>query len=84
MADVPIVPIGIYGTEKLLPINEEGNMEAEVFHHAKVCVNIGRQFELPEKSVNQDKRQFDEYVLQHIMSKIVELLPQKYQGVYKK
>jgi len=59
-------------------------MEAEIFSHAKVCVNIGKQFDLPERLVNQDKRQFDEYALEYTMNKIAELLPQKYQGINKK
>lgn len=82
MSGVPIIPIGIHGTEKLLPINEDGNMAAEVFSHAEVCVNIGNQFELPERLDNQDKKQYDEYALNDMMKKIAELLSEKYQGVY--
>lgn len=79
----PIVPIGLYGTEKLLPINIEGNMDAETFHYGDVYVNIGKQFELPKRAEGQDRKEYDNFVTEYMMKKIAELLPEKYRGVYK-
>ena len=42
MTGAPIVPVGLYGTEKLLPINKGGDMSAETFHNADVHINIGK------------------------------------------
>ncbi len=43
-----IVPLGISGTEKLLPINDK-DMALERFQFANVAVNIGKALELPKK-----------------------------------
>ncbi|WP_151736900.1 lysophospholipid acyltransferase family protein ['Paenibacillus yunnanensis' Narsing Rao et al. 2020] len=83
MTGAPIVPIGLYGTEKLLPINIEGDMKAETFTYAEVHINIGKQFELPKRDKEQDKQEYEESTLNFIMKKIAELLPEKYRGVYK-
>jgi len=83
MTKAPIVPIGIYGTEKLLPINKDGNMSAENFNYADVHINIGKQFEIPKRTKEQDKKEYDEFTTKNIMSKIAELLPENYRGVYK-
>lgn len=83
MTGVPIVPIGLYGTEKLLPINKEGDMSAEAFCFADVHINIGKQFDSPIRVKEQDKREYEELALKYIMKKIAELLPEKYKGVYK-
>ena len=83
MTGAPIVPIGLYGTEKLLPINQEGDMSAESFNYADVHINIGQQFELPKRTDEQDKKEYEEYSTEYIMKKIAELLPENYRGVYK-
>lgn len=83
MTGAPIVPIGIYGTEKLLPINKEGDMGAEKFNNAEVYINIGDQFEFPKKEKEQDKKEYEEYATDYIMRKIAALLPEEYKGVYK-
>lgn len=83
MTGAPIVPIGLYGTEKLLPINKEGNMSAETFNYADVHINIGKQFEFPKKSKEQNKKEYEEFATIYIMKKIAELLPENYRGVYK-
>lgn len=59
MTGVPIVPIGLYGTEKLLPINKEGDMSAETFYNADVHINIGKQFEFPKRVEEQDKKEYE-------------------------
>jgi len=83
MTGAPIVPIGLYGTEKLLPINKEGDMSAETFNYADVHINIGKQFEFPKKAKEQDKKEYEDFAIKHIMKKIAELLPENYRGVYK-
>lgn len=83
MTGVPIVPIGLYGTEKLLPINKEGDMSAETFNYADVHINIGKQFELSKKAIKQNKKDYEDFATEYIMKKIAELLPENYRGVYK-
>ena len=83
MTGAPIIPIGLYGTEKLLPINKEGNMGAEIFNYADVHINIGKQFEFPKRLKEQNKKEYEEFATTYIMKKIAELLPENYRGVYK-
>ncbi|MDF2988663.1 MAG: 1-acyl-sn-glycerol-3-phosphate acyltransferase [Eubacterium sp.] len=83
MTGAPIVPIGLYGTEKLLPINKEGDMSAETFNYAYVHINIGKQFELPKRAIEQNKNDYEDFATKYIMKKIAELLPENYRGVYK-
>lgn len=83
LTGAPIVPIGIYGTEKLLPINKEGDMRAETFNSADVYINIGQQFEFHKRAKEQDKNEYENATIQYIMRKIAELLPENYRGVYK-
>ncbi|WP_150271172.1 lysophospholipid acyltransferase family protein [Paenibacillus tepidiphilus] len=83
MTGAPIVPVGLYGTEKLLPIHIEGDMKAETFTYADIHVNIGTQFELPKRDKEQDKQEYEEFAMQYMMKKIAELLPENYRGVYK-
>lgn len=84
LTKAPIVPIGIWGTEKLLPINESGNMSDEKFNYAEVNVNIGEQFALPKKENKEDKKDYEERVIKDIMYSISELIPEEYRGVYSK
>jgi 1-acyl-sn-glycerol-3-phosphate acyltransferase len=83
MTGAPIVPIGLYGAEKLLPINKERDMSTETFNYADVHINIGKQFELPRKITGQNKKDYGDFVLDYRMKKTAELLPQNYRGVYK-
>lgn len=83
MTGAPIVPIGLYGTEKLLPVNEEEDMSAETFNYADVHINIGKQFEFPKRAKEQDKKEYENYATTYIMKKIAELLPESYRGIYK-
>ncbi len=79
----PIVPIGLYGTERLLPINKDGDMSAEEFDYADVHIRIGKQFKLPERAKDQERKEYESYAIGFIMSRIAELLPEEYRGVYK-
>lgn len=81
LAGVNIVPIGISGTEKLLPINQE-NMGGEKFHNADVVVNIGKPIELFKKSEGEDKHQYEKRLVDFLMINIARLLPKEYRGVY--
>jgi 1-acyl-sn-glycerol-3-phosphate acyltransferase len=79
---VPIIPIGLAGTEKLMPINHD-NMGKETFYNADVKVNIGKAFYLPEKEKDDDKEGYNNKCMDTIMGNIAALLPEKYRGVYK-
>lgn len=82
MTDAPIVPVGLYGTEKLMPINKE-DMGSETFNYADVHINIGKQFELPRIEADQNKKDYEDFAIKYAMKKIAELLPENYRGVYK-
>lgn len=82
MCKVPIVPLGIIGTEKLLPINKEGKMEKEKFNYADINVKIGEAFSLPKKNSEETGRDYEERSLGFLMNKIAELLPEEYRGEY--
>lgn len=77
-----IVPIGIYGSEKLLPINDQG-MEREKFHRASVNIKIGKPIEMLLKEKDEDRHVFEARAMKHVMGSIAELLPEDYRGVYK-
>ena len=66
-----ILPVGISGTENLKGWNW-------VFKHPKIIVNFGRPFQLPS---NDDKLS-REGATGLIMSRITDLLPPEYHGVY--
>jgi len=80
LSKATIVPMGIWGTEKLLPINE--NMASERFNYADVNINIGDPMILPIKDENEDKNQYHDRAMHEIMCSIAELLPEQYRGVY--
>ncbi|WP_238882478.1 1-acyl-sn-glycerol-3-phosphate acyltransferase [Clostridium sp. YIM B02551] len=77
-----IVPIGMEGSEILLPINKDGEMAKEKWNHSKVTVRFGEPFTLPLKEMDEDKHQYDDRVLVYIMKNIAKLLPEKYRGFY--
>jgi 1-acyl-sn-glycerol-3-phosphate acyltransferase len=83
MSKAKLVPIGMYGTEKLLPIGEDGNMSGETFHHADVYLNIGKPFEIAKRNREEDRKEYEERATDEAMKKIAELLPEEYRGVYK-
>jgi 1-acyl-sn-glycerol-3-phosphate acyltransferase len=78
-----IVPIGIRGTEKFLPINEDGDMASESFHYADIGVKVGQKIELPKREQGEDKLLYEERALTTMMKSISELIPEDYRGVYK-
>lgn len=72
-ANVPIVPVGIAGTEKIKDCLLN-------LRRAKVRVAIGEPFRLPETS-RARSQELQEYT-DLIMRRIADLLPEKYRGVY--
>lgn len=83
LTGVPIIPVGITGTEKLMPINKEGNMSSEKFYNADVTVNFGKPMQLPLKGKDEDRHAYEDRALQVLMKSIAALLPEDYRGVYK-
>lgn len=79
---VPIVPVALMGTEKLLPI-QEADMTRERPRHARVEVRIGRPFTLaelhPVVGEGTDERQA---LTDALMLRISALLEPPYRGVY--
>lgn len=82
LTKAPIVPIAMWGTEKLLPINEGGSMADETWNNADVHVRIGEPITLPVKLKDEDKKDFEERSMKYIMNSIASLLPEEYRGVY--
>ncbi|HBV68051.1 MAG TPA: 1-acyl-sn-glycerol-3-phosphate acyltransferase [Clostridiales bacterium] len=80
LTNAPIVPIGIWGTEKFMPIDND--MDKEVFCDADININIGEVFSLPEKSDDETKWSWEDNCLNYIMMRIAELLPKEYRGFY--
>lgn len=83
LTKAPIIPIGVWGTEKLLPINEQGEMSKENFQHSVVNVNIGDVISIIEKGENEDRHQYEDRALKELMRNIAKLLPEAYRGIYK-
>ncbi|SKC83377.1 lysophospholipid acyltransferase family protein [Maledivibacter halophilus] len=81
MAKADLVPMGIEGTEKLLPINTE-DMGKESFNYSDINIIIGKPFKLPAKT-KENKETWTEFSTEYSMKKIAELLNPKYRGVYK-
>jgi len=80
LTNAPIVPIGIWGTEKFMSIKKD--MDKEAFYDADVNINIGEAFNLPKKSDDETKGNWEANCLYHIMMRIAELLPKEYRGFY--
>ncbi|GLC29224.1 lysophospholipid acyltransferase family protein [Clostridium omnivorum] len=80
---VPIVPIGIWGTEKLLPIAKDGDMASEKFSYSKIGVSIGDAMEIPKRLQGEDKVQYETRALNTMMKEIAKLIPEEYKGEYK-
>lgn len=79
----PIVPIGIWGTEKLLPIAKDGDMASEKWTYAKIGLSIGEAMEIPKRLKDEDKAQYETRALNTLMREIAKLIPEEYRGVYK-
>lgn len=82
LSKAQIVPIGITGTEKFLPINDT-DMGGEQFSPSNVTIRIGAPIALPEKEKDEDRNIYNERALTETMKAIAVLLPEKYRGIYK-
>ncbi|WP_040327599.1 lysophospholipid acyltransferase family protein [Clostridium ihumii] len=82
LSKATIVPVGITGTEKFMPINKN-EMESEEICEANVELNVGKPFKLPAKEKDEDRNEYHERALWEIMTSVSTLLPEEYQGFYK-
>lgn len=82
LSKATVIPMSIMGSEKLLPINEQG-MEKEKFQYADVKITIGKSLDMPGREDGEEKHQYEDRVLNYMMKNIAALLPKEYQGVYK-
>ncbi|WP_163998018.1 lysophospholipid acyltransferase family protein [Pyxidicoccus caerfyrddinensis] len=82
-AGVPVVPVALQGTEKLMPINDT-DMGGERLYKADVFVRFGRPFRVedlePEVAGADDARQA---LVDAMMRRVAALLPPEYRGVYR-
>lgn len=83
MAKAEIIPIGMCGTEKLLPISKSGDMGGEKWQHSDVTINIGNKIEFPPKEKGEEKHEYEDRCMDILMRSIAGLLPMNYRGVYK-
>jgi len=74
-ADVPILPIGITGTEKALG-------EWRSFRRPHLKVVIGQVFRLPQDRDYGSRKEERQADADFIMERLAELLPPEYRGVY--
>lgn len=81
MSKATIVPIGMCGTEKFLPINDE-DMAEENFNYSDITINFGEPMTVPKKLEDEDKNQYSDRAMTEIMCGIAKMLPEKYRGVY--
>lgn len=81
MADVPIVPIALEGTELLLPIRDD-DMGGEKLQKAHIKVKVGKPFALPSKDELAGYEDWGRKCADYAMYRIAELLDTKYRGVY--
>lgn len=83
MGKAEVIPIGMSGTDILLPISKNGDMGAEKWQSAEVTVNIGEKIVFPSKGKDEDKHEYDDRCMDILMRSIANLLPEKYRGIYK-
>ena len=83
MSKAEIIPIGMAGTDKLLPISEDGDMGSEKWQNADVNINIGEKIIFPQKGKDEDKHEYDDKCMEILMKSIANLLPESYRGIYK-
>jgi 1-acyl-sn-glycerol-3-phosphate acyltransferase len=75
-ANVPLLPIGIVGTDRIKGISW-------LWKRPHIVVNIGKPFKLPPNSNRMSKSQMQLLTTQ-LMMEIAALLPPEYQGAYEK
>jgi 1-acyl-sn-glycerol-3-phosphate acyltransferase len=75
-ADVPVLPVGIIGTDKVHGISW-------LWKRPRIVVRIGKPFKLPPNNHKISKSQMQLLTTQ-LMKEIAALLPPEYQGAYEK
>ncbi|MFZ2258391.1 MAG: lysophospholipid acyltransferase family protein [Clostridiaceae bacterium] len=80
MAKVPIVPIALMGTEKVVPIDEQMDRERIIPGHVDVVV--GKPFYLAKKRPDEDKHDFEDRAINDLMNHIAVNLRPEYRGIY--
>lgn len=83
MTKATIIPIGMAGTDKLLPISKTGDMGTEKWQDADVKIKFGKPIVLDKKGKEEDKHDYDNRCMNIMMKGIANLLPESYRGVYK-
>ena len=83
MSKAEIIPIGMAGTDKLLPISETGDMGSETWKNADVNINVGEKITFPLKGKDEDRHEYEDKCMEIIMRSIANLLPENYRGIYK-
>ncbi len=83
MSKAEIIPIGMAGTDKLLPISEKGDMGSEKWQNADVIINIGEKIIFPPKEKDEDRHEYEDRCMDNLMRSIANLLPEDYRGIYK-
>lgn len=83
LTNATVIPIGMTGTEKVLPISKDGNMASEEWNKGTVNVNIGEGVKLPKRESGENKHEYEERCMNFLMNSIAKLLPEEYRGVYK-
>jgi 1-acyl-sn-glycerol-3-phosphate acyltransferase len=72
---VPVIPAAIWGTENVMP------KDRLIPRHAMVHLTYGEPFHLPERNTD-GSRMSHQQSTDYMMSKVAELLPEEYRGVY--
>jgi 1-acyl-sn-glycerol-3-phosphate acyltransferase len=67
----PILPIGIYGTEKMKGFGW-------YFKHPVIEIRFGKPFRIPRKEGKHDREVDTRLIMKHV----AELLPPEYRGAY--
>jgi 1-acyl-sn-glycerol-3-phosphate acyltransferase len=75
-ANVPLLPVGIVGTDRI-------NGISWLWKRPRIVVNVGKPFKLPPISDRMSKSQMQLLTTQ-LMREIAALLPPEYQGAYEK
>lgn len=74
--NVPIVPVGITGTENLMPSWKR-------LRRPHLTMNVGKPFRLPDEPISRpDRHERLAELTTFVMKRIAELIPAEYRGVY--
>jgi 1-acyl-sn-glycerol-3-phosphate acyltransferase len=81
-ANVPIVPVAMSGTEKLMPI-DDANMGGERLHKARIDVRFGKALSVEAlKAAAHGAEDPRQALTDAVMREVARLLPPAYRGVY--